>query len=314
MVKGLTRRVGPLLLLLCSQWPHAFALDLLLVGEREAAPHQEVANSLLEILDAEGNALEHQVVWLDELEAARAEGTLPEAPLLVTIGYDSALALRAQPSQAILHTLISPEQFDELYPSGAPARVGALFFTQPLERQLNLISLLLPERREVLALLGPRSGKQLPALLQGANQRGIQLETVELVDEAELEGLLREHLKPRQVLFTPADPSVVNRRTIQTLLLTAFRSGAPVVGYSNAMVKAGALMAVHTTPEMIGEDAAEIIRRWFAQAGTTPLPRRSSKRFEVAANYQVDELLDMGLPKREVLRERLQQLETEHQP
>jgi ABC-type uncharacterized transport system substrate-binding protein len=83
----------------------------------------------------------------------------------------------------------------------------------------------------------------------------------------------------------------------------------PVIGFSQAYVRAGALAAVHSTANQIGRQAGE----WIAelahtdnwQLGTPRYPRY----YSVAVNTQVAQSLNLNVRNENVLLQQLQQLE-----
>jgi ABC-type uncharacterized transport system substrate-binding protein len=91
------------------------------------------------------------------------------------------------------------------------------------------------------------------------------------------------------------DPLVFNKGTVQSLLLTTYRYQDPVIGFSQAYVKAGALAAVYSSPEQIGRQTGEALVRVLAgRALLLPLPEYP-KYFSVSVNYQVARSLGLSV-------------------
>ena len=112
-----------------------------------------------------------------------------------------------------------------------------------------------------------------------------------------------------QVLLTLPDSTVVNSKTAKTLILNAYLRRIPIVGYSRAFVKAGALLAVHSTPQELGRQAGEVLARALGpQATRLPLTAHPSY-YSVSVNYQVARALDIDLPTEDELLKALRALE-----
>ena len=60
------------------------------------------------------------------------------------------------------------------------------------------------------------------------------------------------------VLLALPDVKIHNRRNVSSILLTTYRNRIPLIGFSSAYVKAGALAAIYSTPENIGDQLAEL--------------------------------------------------------
>lgn len=92
------------------------------------------------------------------------------------------------------------------------------------------------------------------------------------------------------------------------ILLTTYRAGLPLLAYSAATVDAGALAAVFSTPENIAQQLAE----WLAQQNVSAinLPKsRVPRYFDVALNKQVARSLNMSIPERETVLQRMREVE-----
>jgi ABC-type uncharacterized transport system substrate-binding protein len=77
-------------------------------------------------------------------------------------------------------------------------------------------------------------------------------------------------------------------------LLTSFRAKVPLVAFSPAYVKAGALMALHVTPTQVGRQAASLFRGVVQGKGLPAQPVYSSE-FSVAVNEHVARSLELTL-------------------
>jgi len=97
------------------------------------------------------------------------------------------------------------------------------------------------------------------------------------------------------------DPDIINRNTLQPLLLTSYRYRIPVVAFSRAYVRAGATAAIYTPLDGLTEEAIDILAGVLATP-REPLPRpRYSSHFRIALNRQVARSLGMPLPTAQAL-------------
>ena len=98
------------------------------------------------------------------------------------------------------------------------------------------------------------------------------------------------------MLLTLPDPVVLNSKTVQSVLLTAYMRKIPVVSYSPAYVRAGALMAVNSSPAELGRHVAEKLvdldsrNYWNLDKPEYP------KYFSVALNERVARSLGIVIP------------------
>jgi signal transduction histidine kinase len=87
------------------------------------------------------------------------------------------------------------------------------------------------------------------------------------------------------ILLAVPDSTVYNNRTISNILLTAYHQRSPVVGFSPAYVKAGALLALYSTPAQVGQQAGEAARLGLA-TGSLP-PPAAPRHFRISTNPYV---------------------------
>ncbi len=265
------------------------AATLAVVGEPDNPHHQELVAALESRLQALGITA--------ELRFDKEWPTEGEATVTVTVGTEAAQRYAAH--GVTLHTLISQATFLRLYPAQRE-RVSALYIDQPVKRIVQFIAITLPER-PVGALLGPWSRQQLSELQSATTAAGLALTTEEIDDIAQLDGAVARLASGGHTLLTLPDPTVVSAKSAKTLILGAYLRNAPIIGYSQAFVKAGALAAVYSTPAQLGAQAAEMVAPLLTGRTETLPPPTHPSRFSIAANYQVARSLGISLASEETL-------------
>lgn len=295
-----------LALLLClTLLPPALAAPprVIVVGG-DSAHHRAVFVAMRQTLERGRSG--HELIYRT-LEQHQADAG-PAPALLVAVGTAAAQALAAAPRTAPLLCVLLPHgEFAAL--SQGTAGLGALYIDQPVRRYLLLARLTLPERRQVGAVLGPLSSALEGELLAEGRRLQLEVKTATLDDGLALTGALERVSRPQGVVLALPDPLVVNADTARTLILDAYHRGIALIGYSQALAKAGALMAVHSTPEQLGQEAGEMVLAALAAQPVTLPPPRYPSYYSVSVNYQVARALEVNLPTEERLLRELRQLE-----
>jgi putative ABC transport system substrate-binding protein len=183
---------------------------------------------------------------------------------------------------------------------------SAMYLDQPFGRQLDLLRLALPDAKKVGVLWGPQSIAQQNLLLPALQQRAMSLVSSSTATEGSLFGALRVVLDDADVLLAVADPQVYSSATISGILLSTYRARTPVLAFSPAYVKAGALLALHTTPAQVGTQVA-VMARQLLQGGPLPSPQYPTD-YQVSVNEHVARSLGLTLDARS-LEDRLRRLE-----
>lgn len=309
------RRLRVVVLLLCVfNTISASAADMVLLLSSSAnGDYPEVVSAFTQRL-ATAPAPQPLVKVIDaEAGTAALTATLTATPpaLIVAIGSVAARLAHAAPrTQPVLDILVPRLLYAQLPVTGSAQ--SALYIDQPFERQLNLCRLIVPDLHRLAVLYGPDSRDYDRDLRRDARRLDIRLTTGQVAAGANPNAALDAVLDDNQLLLAVPDPTVFNRYTVAGLLLTAYHHGVPIVGFSAAYVKAGALAAVYSTPEQIGREAAEMVLA--AHEGghwTLPAPRYPSY-YNVAVNRQVGRSLNLKLPDEADLERALTQ--QEHTP
>ena len=285
----------------------ATALDgVTVVLSEEGGAYAQVANKLRAVLTQGGSTakLPLKVITLKEGESLRAD----PGQLLVAVGTGAmeSLAQKNLP-QPMLSVLVPRTAFEKTaHQNGRlkdPHSFSAITLDQPWARQFALIRHALPGRTKVGILLTPNS-TELAATLSAAAKTAGCIAIIGIVDnEADLLPELKQLLAESNVLLAIPDPLIYNRNTVQSILLTTYRHQVPVLGFSSSYVKAGAIAAVFSVPEQIGQQAAEIIQRLGADRRLPP--PQPPLYFSVGVNTQVARSLGISLDDEATLNNKL---------
>lgn len=232
------------------------------------------------------------------------------AKVWITLGSDAlARALARDGRPPVVSALIPRLGFerllrDSLGKSTAPA--VAVYLDQPFGRQLDLVHLAMPDTKRIGVLWGQESQLQQVNLQAAVQVRGLELVAGAVPSSASLFSGLKTVLDGADVLLAVADPQVYNSTTISNILLATYRSRVPVVAFSPAYVKAGAVLAVYSTPRQIGVQAGALARTMML-GGAVPASQYPME-FSVAVNEHVARSLGMSLDEA-VLNDRLHRME-----
>lgn len=270
---------------------------LVLLSETGGA-YGELVDALREHIDPDRLRLQTRLVPDGTGELTELLESRPA--LVVTVGIRAtALALRVAGDLPVLSLLVPESSYDRLladtaHDAGRGSR-SAIYLDQPLERQLALLQLVLPKESRVGVLAGPDSARRLADLQQLSEARGLQLLSETVADGENPVPALTRLLDRAGALLALPDPAVFNRASLQAILLTTYRSGVPVLGFSRAYVTAGALAAVHSTAAHIGTQAGEWILELAAGGDWRLGAPRHPRYYSVSVNAQVAQSLGIGV-------------------
>jgi putative ABC transport system substrate-binding protein len=227
--------------------------------------------------------------------------------LVVTLGNQAARGIAAlgQHPPAI-YSLLSRAGYEAI-PGLREGHNTAILLDQPAARQIELVRLALPGFQRLALIEGNDSREAVAQLADAARDRNFTVARERVTDAQALFPALQQVTAAPAVLLATPDSGVFNSFNIQNILLTAYRQHSPVVGFSSAYVRAGAVLALYSTPAQIGRQTAEAAHAMLA-GGSLPAPQ-GPRYFEVGTNPQVARSLGIDLAEPDVLRARLARLE-----
>jgi hypothetical protein len=221
--------------------------------------------------------------------------------LVVTVGVSAfegmlpGLDARGAAWEAVpvVATLLPRAAFDAQRGKTGRHPLSAVVLDQPLERQLALIRRALPERQHVGILLGAQSRQARTELNRAASSFGLRLTMSEVGAGDDLYPALRDVLQNADVLLALPDQSIYHGGSLQNILLTTYRARVPMVAFSPAYVRAGAVLAVYSTPAQVARRTASLVLGW--QPGRPLPPVQTPREFAVLTNPKVAASLGIRL-------------------
>ena len=286
--------------------------QVVLVSSESAPAYAETTRSLLDALQRSGlSAGAVDVLSPDELTRRADAGRLGPARIFVCLGVRATQSLLAVDVNApVLSTLIPRRSFEQLLrASGRKAsdQLSAIYLDQSLRRQIALVRLALPQAQQIGVLLGPDSVAKLPELRTQAQGAALLVRPAEVASDQALFPALREVLDGSDVFLALADPVVFNSTSIQNILLSSFRARVPMMAFSTAYVRAGASLALYSSPTQVGKQAGLVVMAAL-RSGHLPEQPIEPDDFLVDVNPNVTRALGLTLDGVE-LRQALRRLE-----
>ena len=305
---GVLSLIGAALLLLIALPSAAMAENrLLIVLSEKYRAYSEVATAIQTALSEKKSPLVVNVIDVSEI----SNGGLPTPSpnLVVAVGVRAAKAVASlEGHPPVLNLLLPRQSFERLVRSSGKSEsrsYSAIYFDQPYGRQFDLIRQILPGREQVGVLFGESTKETMAYLANPARQAHFQLRMKGISSQDELIPFLKALLAESDVLLAVPDPAVFNSTNIQGILLTTYRYDDPVVAFSPAYVKAGALAAVYSTPSQIGTEAGGVIQKALSGKKIILPPPQYPNEFSVSINYQVARSLGIAIESEAAVYEKL---------
>ncbi|MBC7916771.1 MAG: hypothetical protein H7Y28_03070 [Rhodoferax sp.] len=228
----------------------------------------------------------------------------------LTLGVESLReVLKANVREPVVAALIPRTALERTvgeFGKRSGAALSALYLDQPLGRQLDLLRLALPDAKRVGLVLGPESLAQQASTVAAIRARGMEPVVGIAVTAENIFAGLKPALEDSQVLLAVPDSLVFNNGTVSSILTATYRARIPLIAFSPAYVRAGALLCVYSTPQQIGAQAAAMVQAQLR--GSNSVPSQYPLEFNVRVNDSVARSLGLSL-REDQLSEQLRRME-----
>lgn len=278
----------------------------LVIIDKENNAHLDFIGSISNRLKKQAKKRIETIVYtIEEIEQfIQKNNRMPDANIIIPAGSEAALSiLEHYPKIPVYFTLITSAKYevikDDLRNHGSiPAGFSGLYIDHPTEKHLSFIHHALPEINEACMITSHFH-------INKNTSYAIKLSLDIINNKDNLHSRLSDILLQCDALLSSPDPVIYNKGSIRNILLTAYKHGTPVIGYSKALVKAGALMALYTSPEQLGTEVGEILIG-LSNSSLQSLPEpKPPKYFSIEFNYWVAQALKLNLPDKQALIEKL---------
>lgn len=272
-----------------------------------------VVGWVVDVYGQSGQRYDYQIVTTDDSESTRRiiedlrrrrptalvvtdpvkRISIGRKPIYIAVGPNALRSLLVQSVDGIIVSAFTSSQAFRAILDAAPEHPGGLtaVYAEPSPAvQLRLISMLYRKPTRVGVILSAKTAYLEPSLVRAAAREKLQLSVETFPDGGNLNRVLNRFSDVPVILTTP-DSAVYNGENLRNILLTTYRSNQGLIGFSTALVKAGALATTFSEIEDVGAQIDEIIDDYEA-SGRIPEPL-FPKYFSTFVNLDVARSLNI---------------------
>ncbi|KAF1010933.1 MAG: hypothetical protein GAK32_01176 [Pseudomonas fluorescens] len=267
---------GCLLLFVLAGSPFARAADILLTAAEDSPGVQAFVQALSQQRPEDS-------VKFTPLNELPAPARLPAGIRLIVLdlpGLDWRLQDVQGPPTLVLR--ISRLQARQRLGDDVPAKISLLWADPPLDRQLRLITDILPQVRRIGVLYGIDSEFLLRELRREATAMDLEI-VAQRWDNINDSRPLQALFKNSDVLLGLDDPQLYNPKTVKNLLLSSYARQLPLIGPNAGFVRAGSLASTYSDQA----DWLNVLDRLLDHTPSSWPRSLYPEHFKVAGNPQV---------------------------
>jgi hypothetical protein len=295
-----TRAFRPLIIFLCIATPILLGagneprtITFILSGE--STVYKRVADAAIRRIRNQCNAKQTpcKVPAFNQLETAdAATEENQQAFLTISLGTKATGWIEHQDlGGSKIYAMLPYKSYHEPA-DDSPKPLAKLFIDQPYERYFDLIKTAIPRIARVGLLVHESDLDLIELFTQTAKQKGLLLKTSIVSSDRSVGEALSYLLEDIDVLLALPDSRIHNNQTIYHILTTAYRNNIPVIGFSSAYVKAGAIAAVYTSPDDIARQISDAVTEYLS-SGRINEQSQHANYFSVSFNFEVARSLNL---------------------
>lgn len=187
----------------------------------------------------------------------------------------------------------------------SPNELSAIFADPDPTVQVKLIRLLFPKNASVGVLLGPETSSLAAEIEQAGHTYGVDIRIEKIAERQQVFDALSRLASAKVVLALP-DSVIYNKDTLRNILITTYRRGQALIGYSPGMIVAGALATTACAITALANDTSHVVAS-YSHVKRLPSPRYCQD-YGVFLNEQVSESLDITPPSTDILNKKLKSM------
>ncbi|MEA2627304.1 MAG: hypothetical protein QOD06_3349 [Candidatus Binatota bacterium] len=230
-------------------------------------------------------------------DAERGAQTVREAAgradLVVAVGALAATTARREAADrpVLFCAVLNPRRHDL-----ASRSAGGVSFEVSAERQLQELRRALPNVTRVGVLYDPqKSAAFLDEANHAASRFGLRIVPAVVRDPRDVGFVLRSLRKDIDVLLLVPDSTVLTRESFEVIRTVAAETRTPLIAFSEAFARQGALLAFQPKAESVGEQCARLAERILrGDLHLSDVGVRAPEEVRVVVNRRVEDIL--GVP------------------
>lgn len=230
------------------------------------------------------------------IEATTIDNWQPahKSSLYIALGQEALIALNKQNVKAtVLSAMITSNQWNKFIAENQNSSFSAIFYDPDPVKQLILAKIVSPIVKSVGILLSEDYLLNQNSLNSIANKIGI---TINLKINRDLNNFYRDYAeisdRSNTLLLLP-DKNIYNQNSIPKAILTSYRQGKFIIGYSKGMVRSGAIASTYTSASDYTKDLIETVDEMLENQDIELV--RFSKYYSVETNTDVAKSLGLIL-------------------
>lgn len=217
----------------------------------------------------------------------RISASAPRA--IIAVGSQAILAIKAYPVSAPVIMTMVINHLDALTIPDS----WAVSMHIPARNAYDAISQVFPGKRVAIAYNPERTGALVGELLSYFENKAVELIPLIIRQPHEIAPVIQQHRENFDALWIFPDSSFIDALSVQAIMEYSIKAHFPIIGYSEAFAKSGAVLAAAGHYEEMGRQAGELAEKIIR--GEIPTRVQPPRRISTFINIRVARLMNIKI-------------------
>lgn len=221
---------------------------------------------------------------------------------IITIGYRAAKKISEyKPKSTVIYSLIPDNEKIRSRLSCANKTCYYIYINQPVTRYTKLFKILFPQDR-IMVLATTKANTKIAQQLQIASRNmGVTYKKLQIQQDSNIARTFTNELSKGDVLLALPNTAIYNANNAKSILLSTYHKNVPIIAYSKAFVKAGAIAGLYSSIENIADQTAKTANE-IMKAGHQKQKEYYPDDFTIEINSTVAKSLNINIDSESVIK------------
>jgi ABC-type uncharacterized transport system substrate-binding protein len=185
--------------------------------------------------------------------------TLNQYDLVIPVGYRAAKKVAEYKSKpTVIYSLIPDTESPLNSITCKETNCYKVYINQPIQRYIKLFKKLFSERNTLAVAEIQENSKRMHQIKLISKKYRIKNKAIYIKNDENIARTLINKLSKDDVLLALPNPNIYNKNSAKSIILSAYHKNVPIIAYSEAFAKAGALVSLYSSIDNIANETASV--------------------------------------------------------
>lgn len=224
---------------------------------------------------------------------------------IITVGYRAAKNISEyKPKSTVIYSLIPDNEKTHSSLSCKNNNCYYIYINQPVIRYTKLFKILFPQDRVMVLATTKVNTKIIQQIQISSKNIGVTYKELQIQQDSNIARTFTNILSKDDVLLALPNTAIYNSNNAKSILLSTYHKDVPIIAYSKAFVKAGAIAGLYSSIDHIADKTAKIVNR-IIKGGHQKQKGYYPDDFTIEINSAVANSLNINIDSESVIKRKL---------